>query len=86
MAPRSRAQHSSAQHSSAQHSAAHSRMPRPASCPCRCADDEGLKWKMAQAAEQHRKIYESYNLPYNVEPGSIMDKAMKLWKRKQSRK
>lgn len=49
-------------------------------------DDDGLKLKMAQAADTHRKIYQQYNLPYEVEPGSVMEKAQKLWKKKQARR
>lgn len=62
----------------------------PPYCPRRApllpADNEALKLKMAQAAETHRKIHEQYNLPYEVEPGSVMDRAQKFWKKKQARK
>lgn len=41
---------------------------------------------MVKAAENHQHIHDSYNLPYDPEPGSIMDKAMKLWKKKETRR
>ena len=49
-------------------------------------DDARLKRAMTSAAVEHKKIFDMYNLPENVEPGSIMEKAMKFWKRKQNRK
>lgn len=49
-------------------------------------DDPSLKAAMARAAANHQRIYDSYNLPYDPEPGSDMDKAMKVWRRKQARK
>jgi hypothetical protein len=39
---------------------------------------------MRSAAANHQKIYNMYNIPYVTEPGSIMEKATKLWKRKQA--
>lgn len=50
------------------------------------ADVDSVKDAMVQAADMHARIYQSYNLPYDPAPGSIMDKAMKLWRKKQSRK
>lgn len=44
-----------------------------------------LRYAMTQAASNHKRIYDSYNIPYDPEPGSDMDKAMKLWKRKEAR-
>ncbi|EFN51473.1 hypothetical protein CHLNCDRAFT_140223 [Chlorella variabilis] len=49
-------------------------------------DVDSVKDAMVQAADMHARIYQSYNLPYDPAPGSIMDKAMKLWRKKQSRK
>lgn len=49
-------------------------------------DDPHLKKAMTAAAFQHKQIYDSYNLPEEAEPGSVMEKAMKFWKRKQARK
>jgi hypothetical protein len=39
-----------------------------------------------RAADMHARIHNSYNLPYDPAPGSIMDKAMKLWRKKQARR
>lgn len=41
---------------------------------------------MVAAAQLHARIYQSYNLPYDPAPGSIMDKAAKLWRKKEARK
>ena len=49
-------------------------------------DDQKVKEAMLRAAAAHQKIYDSYNLPYEVEPGSDLDKAQKLWRRKEARK
>ena len=49
-------------------------------------DDENLKASMALAAANHRRIFDSYNLPYDPEPGSDLERATKLWKRKQARR
>lgn len=49
-------------------------------------DEAGLKEAMLRAAENHKRILDQYNLPYDVEPGSDMDKAQKMWKRKQARR
>ena len=49
-------------------------------------EDPKLRDSMSRAAFNHQKIYESYNIPYIVEPGSDLDKAQKLWRRKQARK
>lgn len=45
-----------------------------------------LKEAMSVAAANHQRIYDSYNLPYKPEPGSDLDKAEKLWRRKQTRR
>lgn len=49
-------------------------------------NDSNLKESMLRAAHNHQRIHDSYNLPYDPEPGSDMDKAQKLWKRKQARR
>lgn len=49
-------------------------------------EDPKVRDAMSRAASNHQKIYESYNLPYVVEPGSDLDKAQKMWRRKQARK
>eukprot|EP00887_Chlorella_sp_A99_P002543 scaffold6.g2543.t1 len=49
-------------------------------------DDDNVKAAMLRAADTHRKIHEHYNLPYAPEPGSVMDKAMRLWRRRQARR
>jgi hypothetical protein len=41
---------------------------------------------MLRAADMHARIHESYNLPYHPAPGSIMEKAVKLWRKKQARR
>jgi hypothetical protein len=42
---------------------------------------------MISAANAHSRIHQSYNLPYDPPaPGSTMDKAMKLWRKKEGRK
>lgn len=48
-------------------------------------DSPHLKHAMSVAASNHEKIHDAYNLPYDPEPGSDMDKAMKLWKRKEAK-
>lgn len=45
-----------------------------------------LKKAMTKAAVIQKEIHDMYNLPEEPEPGSVMDKAMKLWKRKQVKK
>ncbi|KAL4854759.1 Phosphatidylinositol 4-phosphate 5-kinase 8 [Chlorella vulgaris] len=50
-------------------------------------DVESLKDAMISAANAHSRIHQSYNLPYDPPaPGSTMDKAMKLWRKKEGRK
>jgi hypothetical protein len=49
-------------------------------------EDPKLRDSMARSAANHRRIHESYNLPYEAEPGSDMDKAQKMWRKKQVRK
>ena len=49
-------------------------------------DSEGVKSAMATAAAIHARIFESYNIPYDPAPGSLMDKALKHWRRKKARK
>ena len=49
-------------------------------------DDPTLRDSMARAAANHQRIYDSYNLPYDVAPGSDLDKAQKMWNRKQTKK
>ncbi len=41
---------------------------------------------MMKAASMHARIYDSFNLAYDPAPGSLLDKAMKLWRKKQARK
>lgn len=41
---------------------------------------------MARAAALHARIFDSYNLAYDPAPGSILDKATKLWRKRQARK
>lgn len=48
--------------------------------------DPKLLEAMKLAAANHQRIYDSYNIPYQTEPGSVMEKAEKLWRRKQARK
>jgi len=45
-----------------------------------------LKAAMTRAAANHKRIYDSYNLPYDPEPGSDLDKASKLWRRREARR
>ena len=52
----------------------------------RLADVDSVKEAMRRAADTHARIFQSYNLPYDAPPGSVMDRAMKLWRKKQSRK
>ena len=47
-------------------------------------EDPKLKAAMERAGDNHQRIHDSYNLPYDPEPGSDMDKAMKLWKRQRA--
>lgn len=49
-------------------------------------NDSKLKNAMSKAAAVQQHIHDMYNIPENPEPGSILEKAMKLWKRKQARK
>ena len=48
--------------------------------------EPGLRAAMAAAADNHQRIHDAYNLPYDPEPGSDMDKAQKLWRRRQARR
>ena len=41
---------------------------------------------MVTAAEIQAGIYASYNIPYAPAPGSVMDKAQKLWRKKAARR
>lgn len=49
-------------------------------------NDSKLKNAMSKAAAVQQHIHDMYNIPENPEPGSILEKAMKLWKKKQARK
>jgi len=49
-------------------------------------NDPKLKDAMRKAASIQQHIHDMYNFSENVEPGSIMEKAMKFWKKKQARK
>lgn len=64
-------------------SPAHHARLAPAAAP---ADVPSIKAAMARAAGIHARIFDSYNLAYDPAPGSILDKAAKLWRKKQARK
>lgn len=49
-------------------------------------EDPKIRDAMTRAAANHQRIYDSYNLPYETQPGSDLDKAQRLWKKKQTRK
>jgi hypothetical protein len=48
--------------------------------------EPALRAGMARAAANHARIWNGYNLPYEAEPGSVMDKAQRLWKRREARR
>lgn len=48
--------------------------------------DPSLRSAMVHAAENHQRIYDAYNLPYDPEPGSDLDKAQKLWRKREARR
>jgi hypothetical protein len=49
-------------------------------------EDSKIRDAMTRAAANHQRIYDSYNIPYETVPGSDLDKAQKLWKKKQTKK
>lgn len=49
-------------------------------------DDAQLKTQMRTHARNAAKIHSAYNIPYEVQPGSDLDKAIKLHEQKQARK
>lgn len=48
-------------------------------------DDENVREGMQRHAENYQKIYNMYNFDVVPKPGSDMDKAQKLWDKKQVR-
>jgi arylamine N-acetyltransferase len=46
-------------------------------------DDENVREAMQRHAENHEKIFNMYNFDLVPKPGSDMDKAQKLWDKKQ---
>ena len=46
-------------------------------------DDENVREAMQRHAENHEKIFNMYNFDVVPKPGSDMDKAQKLWDKKQ---
>lgn len=49
-------------------------------------EDAQLKSQMRIHARNALKIHNAYNIPYEVEPGSDLDKAIKLHEKKQARR
>jgi hypothetical protein len=49
-------------------------------------EDENVRNTMQQHAENHEKIFNMYNFDVVPKPGSDMDKAQKLWDKKEARK
>jgi arylamine N-acetyltransferase len=48
-------------------------------------EDENVRNTMQQHAENHEKIFNMYNFDVVPKPGSDMDKAQKLWDKKEVR-
>lgn len=48
-------------------------------------DDENLQREMGKHAHNHQFIFDQYNFDVETRPGSDMDKAERLWRRKQAR-
>ena len=46
-------------------------------------EDENVRNTMQQHAENHEKIFNMYNFDVVPKPGSDMDKAQKLWDKKE---
>ena len=46
-------------------------------------DDAALRTSMAKHAHTHQFIYDQYNFDLETIPGSDMEKAERLWRRKQ---
>jgi hypothetical protein len=49
-------------------------------------NDPRLKNAMTKAAALQQHIHDMYNIPEVAAPGSVLEKAMKFWKKKQARK
>jgi hypothetical protein len=49
-------------------------------------NDPRLKGAMQKAAVMQQRIHDMYNVPEVAESGSVLEKAMKHWKKKQARK
>ena len=48
-------------------------------------DDENLQREMGKHAHNHQFIFDQYNFDVETRPGSDMEKAERLWRRKQAR-
>ncbi|CAG9466398.1 unnamed protein product [Pedinophyceae sp. YPF-701] len=58
-------------------------MPGPAGQAYSVPQDKGLRKQMVRAAENHQAIWNMYNVPYDPRPGSVADKALKAYKKKE---
>ena len=48
-------------------------------------DDKNLQTEMGKHAHNHQFIFDQYNFDVETPPGSDMEKAERLWRRKQAR-